>query len=344
MSQQLLGLHALIQEANLKFKVYEMGRYVREVSIDEWNEFEHGNFIWPYPVQRQAFFAVVGINDKLEESIVWTLRLPLDERGFLNLGARDQLVHTLIERASENAKALAEGRTKELKSAAEDIAQAFEPSLDKKAKLNSLIRRDNNAPSVEGFSLANRWLHSTEVNWQELSLQALSDLLVRHRDNGIAKALAAKVPSLDGALVDTIGQLLEGEDLQPILVTALLNRLKEQLAGDYPPQTSAALLRALCSSNSAKEACALVLNSAHGISADCISVIAGRCWMVLQAPELTQQFLENLAKLDDGNSFVPVMHQLLYIDSLRPFILGQLHQQHLHSPELQSAITRLLGQ
>jgi len=344
MSQQLLGLHALIQEANLQFKVYELGRYVRAISIDEWNEFEHGNFIWPYPVQRQAFFAIVGINDKLEESIVWTLRLPLDERGFLNLGARDQLVHTLIERAGENAKALAEGRTKELKSAAEDIAQAFEPSLDKKAKLNSLIRRDNNAQCVEGFSLANRWLHSTDVNWQELSLQALSDLLVRHSDAGIAKALAAKVRELDPALLDTMGQLLEGEELQPVLAAALLERLKHQLNGDFPPQASAALLRALCATKVAKEACGLVLNSAHGISADCISVIAGRCWNQLQAPELTQLFLENLAQLDDGNSFVPVMHQLLYIDSLRPFILGQLHQKQLHSTQLQTAIDRLLGQ
>ena len=343
MTEQLLGLRALIEQANLSFRAFEVGRFVKPLSNSNWNSFELGELTWPYPVQQHACFAVVGLNETLDESIIWPLKLPLDEQGKLNLGARDQLVHTLISRASDNAKALAEGKTDELKSAADDIAQAVSLPLIKQAKLNSLIRLAAHAPCAEGFEDAKQWFSNMSEPWQSLSVQAVADVCVRIDQQGIASGLAKQINSIDLSPLETIAELTEGESLKPVLNTALMEKLQSELTSDNRPNTTAALLRMLSGTDRAEDAVLNTLNSAHGLSPECISVISGRAWQTLMNPTICHRFLENLAMLDNGQSFTPVMHQLLYIESLRPFILGAFHQSHLHSNALTQAIQSLLG-
>lgn len=342
---ELLGLSALIEQANMQVAVFDMGRSVTPVNYDDWLAFELGQWVWPTPVQQHAHFALLGYDETKAQTIAWFFKLPLDEQGKLLLGARDQLVQVLLERAAENAKALSEENADDLKSVGAELAQSLNPTTEKQARFNALARLALELEPTEYFTQTIELIDSNAWDrWQEMPIQGLAELATRQHEPGNAKRLANAFEHLELQPAIHLAALLDGENIQPLLRKRIVARLDDALHRDGTGAEEVLLMQALsgCDLEYKVDICRKVLNSSRGISAEAISVISGRFWNTLMTPDITMQFLENLANLDNGASFRPVLTQLLYFSHIRPFLLAAMNDPKA-SDQLRSLIAQLLG-
>lgn len=344
MSDQLLTLQSLLEQANFKVFAFDMGRSVVSLDPKFWTEFEHGNAAWPAPVLRHAHFALLGVDPSNEQSIAWFFKLPLDERAHLNLGARDQLIETIIQRASDNAEALKKGESADLRSAGAELIQSIVPTTEKQARFHALARKVLQLPPTEHFNRAIELIdHPSHDNWAELPLQGLAELATRHEEQGNTQRLATLVEKLDIEPLIHLSALIDGEPIRPLLAKQLQRRIEHQLRSDTNNTQPVHMAQALshADENVSLETARAIINSSQGVSADGISVISGRFWKALQHPELALQFLENIVLFDQGRSFPSAVQQLLYLTEIRPFVLAALNDPN-RSDALADAVNTLL--
>ncbi len=344
MSDQFLTLQSLLEQANFEVYAFDMGRSVVSIDPKFWTEFEHGNAAWPAPVQRNAHFALLGVDSSKEHSIAWFFKLPLDERAHLNLGARDQLIETIIQRASDNAEALKKGESADLRSAGAELIQSITPTTEKQARFHALARKALKLPPTEHFNRAIELIDNhSQDSWAELPLQGLAELATRHEEQGNTQRLATLVEQLDDESLTHLSALIDGEPIRPLLAKHLQLRIEKHLHSDTNNTQPLQIAQALSSADEtiSLETARAIINSSQGVSADGISIISGRFWRALQQPELALQFLENIVMLDEGRSFPSAVQQLLYLTEIRPFVLAALNDPN-RSDALAEAVNSLL--
>jgi len=345
MTDQLLTLKALLEQANFNVYAFDVGRSVVPIDNERWNSFEHGLSPWTTSVMQHAHFALLGIDNKLEHSIAWFFKLPLDERAHLNLGARDQLIETLIQRAGENAAALEKGESSDLRSAAADLVQSITLSTEKQARFHALARQALRLEPTEHYQAAIELIDSSDTQaWASLPLQGLAELAVRHEAQGNTQRLSTLAEHLDTTSLVHLTSVIDGESIRPRLARVLLKRIDAILHNDTSDTESLFIAQALSHADkeSYHRAAQAIINSSKGVSTDGVSIIAGRFWRALQDPKLALQFLENVAMLDNGRSFTSVIQQLLYLTDIRPFLLAALNDPK-RSETLGGVVEKLLN-
>ncbi|MEQ3695928.1 MAG: DUF3549 family protein [Pseudomonadales bacterium] len=330
MTDQLLTLSALLEQADLEVATYDLSRQIRRIDHQDWLAFERGEQAWENPVQAAATFAIVGLNkQQIENSVVWFFQLPLDERMHLNLGARDGLIDQLLSRAAANAENLNAEEATDLQAAAKDLSASIQPPVERRAKFHSMLRVDNQLASTDNYQLVKRWLDNPEDQDVDLlPLQGLADLSVRLNQPGVAQKLSANAHLLGDRHWQILAHLLENEALPALLIKTVESHLQAELTSDRDATKTAALLQSLagCDAECRQRNLLRTLNSAHGISGEVIGVVAGRFWNDLQQPDVCRQFFSNLLQFNEGISFVPVVRQLMTFEQLRPFIIACLNQ------------------
>ena len=346
MTDQLLTLSALLEQADLEVATYDLSRQIRRIEHSDWLAFERGEQAWANPVQAAATFAIVGLNKhQIENSVVWFFQLPLDERMHLNLGARDGLIDQLLSRAAANAENLNAEETADLQAAAKDLSASIQPPVERRAKFHSMLRIDNQLASTDNYQVVKRWLDAPEdLDVDLLPLQGLADLSVRLSQPGIAQKFSANAHLLGNRHWQILAHLLENELLPAVLMKTIENQLQAELTSDRDATKTAALLQSLAGCDMACRQRNLLrtLNSAHGVSGEVIGVVAGRFWNDLQQPDVCRQFFGNLLQFNDGVSFVPVLRQLMTFVPLRPFIIASLNQP-FEDEQLESRRLKHLG-
>ena len=345
MSDQLLTLATLLEQAQLEVAAYDLSRQIRRIDSADWKQFEQGEIPWESPVQGAAMFAIVGLDhNQIENSVVWFFELPLDERMHLNLAARDGLIEQLLSRAAANAESLQSKDAPDLQAAAKDLRASFQPAVERRAKFHSMLRVDNNLASTDNYQVVRRWLDDPSEPVDLLPLQGLADLSVRLHQGGVAQKLSQNASLLGDRHWQILAHLLENEELPEVLSKTIEEALVAELRSDRTATKTAALLQCLagCDSEIRKRNLLRVLKSAHGLSGDVIGVVAGRYWRDLQLPDVCRLFFANLLLLNDGQSFAPVVRQLMTFALLRPFIIACLNQP-FSDPAIESLRLQHLG-
>ena len=91
---QIAGITDFLDKAGTPFRVFDMGRRIQAISRETFLAFEQGERPYPYPLQQQAWLGVMVWDEKnLSDLVIWFIRFPLDARGCLTQGIRDDFVY-----------------------------------------------------------------------------------------------------------------------------------------------------------------------------------------------------------------------------------------------------------
>ncbi len=344
--EQISTITGFLESSGARLHFFDMGRRVEMISRDRFLEFEQTAIPYPYPLQQQAWFAL-QLQDKgrLQEPLIWFLRLPLDEQGKLLQAARDDFMHRLIERIGEQLQAENEGQ--QLESALQDNPYSFKPKDDRMALFHARVSRLLNLPPSRFYAHARDYF-SGEPGWEQWSFvgyQGIADLACRldQDDNeaGVTRAIAA----MPAQPLIALCHCLESATLSPRVTQALLERADQELRQSSPdPAVLAAAIRGSARSESAplqRKLISHILDSLPGNDIEILSAVSGRAWEQLLDAGICNLFLERLAENSAGQSaFNLCMADLLYLPGMRQPVLAAMRDPN-RSERLSGAIGAL---
>jgi len=335
------SLTELLQECGAQFRIYDMGRQINKISPAQFALIEKGHKIYPTPYLHHAWLALTLWNPKQKlQNVVWFLKFPLDEQGYLVQAVRDDFINRLMLNINQmlDAKELSEAED-----ALKDNPFSFTPDQEKMAIFHALINRTIKAEKSQFYPHCQQYYGGERdwSNWQDLGLQGIAEIAVNIEDNQKSikqhfnqyqqQPLIALCNSLEHGAIDNSLSLLISDKL-----TAILEK-EPDIA------LSCSLLRALrASSNKTLIAASLLntLNSNIGHNAEVLTTIAVKLSDYLIEPSLLNAYLEKLAVSNAGQQgFSRILSDLMFSETLRNPIL-----QAFRSPERSEALIIAIGQ
>lgn len=332
------SISELFNLSQSQYRVYDLGRRVTKIAKTEFSKIENNQTPYPFPSQGHAFFALSFWQKKTQQTYLWFLKIPLDERGLLNLGARNHFIAIIMEALGSDLSADPTERQAEL---LKNNPYLFTPPQYKLANLNSLISHELKEAPSEYYQSAKTYLNG-DLGWEQwhnIGVQGLTDFSVRLDDKSKQQALIKALPHLPEEVLTPLCSALENQKLSADLIQALINELSKNSNND---SRKLALLRALsasCEHVYAKDFIKLVIEQ-YELSIDMMIVLSGRCWEVFTDTSLLMRFLEKLVTIEHPSLFLSVFKDLVAIPTIRPILFTCMRSPQ-RSPELASAIGKL---
>jgi hypothetical protein len=338
----------LLHTSNSQFRLYDVGRKIEKISKEHFEKIELNQMPYPTPSQGNACIAIVFWQKKSPQPFLWLLKLPLDERGLLNQGARNHFIAIIVEALGED---LTQNVDKEQEELLKNNPYLYTPAQYKLAALNSKIKLElKQAPSeylspfISYITGDNGW-----NNWQAVGVQGITDFAVRIREETLqekhSNLLVNALPHLPSEVLLPLCGALENETFSVDLINALLNLFKEELRSsaktDVNVQLQQHLLRSLasnCQHRHVEKLVSELLQQQH-VSSELLITLSGRCWLALAKKEQLMAFFEHLVSSDDQALFNSIFKDLVSIPVIRPIVF-----ECMRAPERSAALSKAIGQ
>jgi hypothetical protein len=346
MNRPIGTITEFLESTGTQMRIFDMGRRIGKISRDRFLKFEKTELAYPYPVQQQAWFALLFQDSKQHrEPTVWFLRFPLDEQGKLLQAARDDFMHRLLERVGENLQAAQEGS--QLDTALKDNPYTYKPRDEHMAVFHAKAAQLFKQPPSKYFEHARDYF-SGKLGWDQwgfLGYQGVAEIALCQSQKEINKMLVTAIPHLPAKPLEALCRCLENETINLAINQALLDRL-DRILSETPTDTQqvAACIRGVACSQSQqlkKASVERVLEHPCATSPDILAAISGRCWEMLLDDRIRRLYLERLAVNDQGQLFFDqCMSDLLFIPGMRASLLSGIRNPE-RSEELSNAIGAL---
>jgi hypothetical protein len=338
----------LLHTSNSQFRLYDVGRKIEKISKEHFEKIELNQMPYPTPSQGNACIAIVFWQKKSPQPFLWLLKLPLDERGLLNQGARNHFIAIIVEALGED---LTQNVDKEQEELLKNNPYLYTPAQYKLAALNSKIKLElKQAPSeylspfISYITGDNGW-----NNWQAVGVQGITDFAVRIREETLqekhSNLLVNALPHLPSEVLLPLCGALENETFSVDLINALLNLFKEELRSsaktDVNVQLQQHLLRSLasnCQHRHVEKLVSELLQQQH-VSSELLITLSGRCWLALAKKEQLMAFFEHLVSSNDQALFNSIFKDLVSIPVIRPIVF-----ECMRAPERSAALSKAIGQ
>lgn len=336
-------LSSLLSHEDNRLRLFDMGRRVSKLSIDLFTKVEQNLVPYPMPFLHHAWIGMLMWNPKKkDENLIWFLKFPLDEQGFLVQAARDDIVNRLLQNA------LMPNINKE--DALKDNPFSFTPDAEKMAIFHAQAALILGQPASQYYEDVQQYLSAQRPHeyWENLGLQGIADFIVRLDQGTNELCLCTNLDKLPPPLMQSISRLLEHS--QPSYT--LLGALSRHLSGLLEQESSsvdliAALVRAISNTTLTQprdELIVKVLSSPYAIKTEVLLAIATRNLTSLYQPEILQVFLEKLAICEAGQqAFTRILSDLMFLPEMRALILKAFRHNE-QSDALRQAIGAMLGQ
>ena len=337
----------LLHTSNSQFRLYDVGRKIEKISKEHFEKIELNQMPYPTPAQGHACIAIVFWQKKSPQPFLWLLKLPLDERGLLNQGARNHFIAIIVEALGED---LTQSVNKEQEELLKNNPYLYTPAQYKLAALNSKIKLElKQAPSeylspfISYITGDNGW-----DNWQAVGVQGITDFAVRIREETLKEKhsdlLVNALPHLPSEVLLPLCGALENETFSVDLINALLNLFKEELRSSAKTEVNVQLqqhlLRSLASNCKHVHVEQLVseLLQQQYVSSELLITLSGRCWLALAKREQLMAFFEHLVSSDDQALFNSIFKDLVSIPVIRPIVF-----ECMRAPERSAALSKAIG-
>jgi len=340
----------LLHTSNSQFRLYDIGRKIEKISKKLFEKIELNQVPYPTPSQGHACIAIVFWQKKSSQPFLWLLKLPLDERGLLNQGARNHFIAIIVEALGED---LTQCVDKDQEALLKNNPYIYTPAQYKLASLNSKIKFELKqepseylSPFVSYITGDNSW-----DDWQAVGVQGITDFAVRIREEATSttenysEILVNALPHLPSEVLLPLCGALENEVFSVDLINALINLFKEKLRST--PQTDLDialqqhLLRSLasnCHHVLVKKLVFELLQQQH-VESELLITLSGRCWLALANDEQLMAFFEHLILSDDQALFNSIFKDLVSIPDIRPIVF-----QCMRAPDRSAALSKAIGQ
>ncbi|MFT5704104.1 MAG: hypothetical protein ACI8SK_000035 [Shewanella sp.] len=327
---EITTLTQFLSTANTQFQVYDMGRRVQHIDMQEFQQIEELISPYPAPILGHAQFAIV-FWDASQQHYIWFLKLPLDERGLLSPAPRTQFIRMIIEALGQDpTQVLSEEQQQKMA----NHPFSFKPTSEKLALFNALVKKQLDQKVSPQYEFAYQYL-SKKVdpeNWQEIGLQGVADICARADEIDHLTILINSFDFASSEVQVAVCQCLEHLVIDEKLADTILKKLLT-VDNELKPY----YLRALASDEA---------RSAEGIShlagqglldANALITIAARNWIALKDVHTRKMFLETLAT-QEQHFFNQIFADIVAIPVLRVQLLSDLR-----NPDRSEVLTTAIG-
>ncbi|KGK42456.1 hypothetical protein LH51_07160 [Nitrincola sp. A-D6] len=98
-------LTQLLQHDDNRLLIFDMGRRISKLPIETFTRVEQNQVPYPLPFLHHAWVGLLLWNPSAkDQNLIWFLKLPLDEQGFLIQAARDDIVNRLLQNAMDRSR------------------------------------------------------------------------------------------------------------------------------------------------------------------------------------------------------------------------------------------------
>lgn len=337
---QMPSLVEFLRQSDTQLRIFDMGRRVSKLPPETFNKVEQAQIVYPSPFMHHAWIALLMWNPKLkDQNVVWFLKLPLDEQGYLVQAARDDFMNRLYQ----NINNVISGDTKN--DALQDNPFSFKPDQEKMAIFHAHATLAIGQPTSQFYEEAQQYFAGQlgfEL-WQNLGYQGIADLVVRHESGRNNEILTTAIAQLPSEPYEVLCTCLENIEPDYKLFGALRKRMAVSLEDKGTTANHiAAQIRAISNGRdeeAKRDLLIAVLNTEHAQDAEVLAAIATRCCNSLKYPELLKPYLEALATGKSGQvGFSRMLADLMFMPDLRALILHVFR-----SPDRSDALAEAMG-
>ncbi|MEW6991057.1 DUF3549 family protein [Colwelliaceae bacterium 6441] len=332
------SISELLTLSNCQFRIYDIGRKIDKLSKETFNKIELNQLPFPSPSQGNAQLAIAFWQKQSQHPYLWFVKLPLDERGLLNQGARNHFVAIIAEALGAD---LSVDPTEKQAELLKSNPYIFTPSQYKLAMINSLLSFDLKRPVSQYYSTFTMYLEQENwQKWQDIGVQGITDFVARLDDKAQNELLANAISHLPFEVLSPLCGALENTTLAYCVIESILNLLVDLPVNEIEKKQM--LVRCLASSISHP----LVqdyfeeLLCASSLETDLLICISGRCWAVLTDEIRLMKYLELLVQKNNTELFNAVFKDLVAIPTVRPLLFKCIRQTN-RSEALSMAIGQL---
>ena len=339
MQEQLSSITEFLRQGRFQFHVFDLGRRICPIAPSLFAEIETQQTLYPYPFQQSAWLGIMFWDEnKRSDAIIWFLRFPLDELGYLQISSRDAFLQQLFDQLATAAQAQQEGAA--LADTLKESCFAFKPQQDRLAMFHAKAHKILAQPASHYYAHTQNYLRGElgYEQWSFLGLQGIADVLARLDEDNNEAILTEAIAAIPDQPLTIIANLLEHVAPKQRLSEALLIKLQQQFkqaqfeqAKLKPTQFKqtqrvpllAALLRALSNSQISTirhQAWTLLLQSDLSTEIELLAVLSGRAWQDLRDENRFRAFLEALAQCSQEQFFI-LLVDLMAIPTLREPLL-----------------------
>ncbi|AAZ25512.1 DUF3549 family protein [Colwellia psychrerythraea] len=337
-------LSELLKLSGSQYRLYDIGRLVSELPKEQFEKVELNQLPYPTPTQGCACIAIAFWQKQSSQPYLWLLKLPLDERGLLNQGARNHFIAIIVE-------ALGADLTQETSKKQEELLSSnpylFTPAQYKLASLNSKIKVDLKQQPSAYFSPFREYLsHGSDWgNWQGVGVQGITDFIARIKHDNHSELLLNALPHLPDEVLSPVCSALENEQYPVVLIDALVSALENALIIPDNSVKTMQLLRSLAANSDHTHVRKVVgqLLSNQEVSSELLITLSGRCWQALADEKMLMCYFEHLLSNNNLPLFSSIFKDLVTIPLIRP-VAFQCIRSEDRSPALAQAIGQLLSQ
>jgi hypothetical protein len=333
-------LSQLLTQSGCEYALYDLGRRIEPISNQEFEQVELGRLPYPYPVQRQAQFAIAYWNDA-QQPWFWFLKFELDERGLLNSADLGNFLKYVVDAMGTRLqKSLSVEQQEQLG----NNPYTFKPKEDKLAMFTSIVRAKLDLPASQYLDHADHYFQGQLgwENWQTVGLQGITDLAARLRFAHNERTVKQALSHLPNQPLYAILGALEHCTISASMARKLADRIEDELE---KPEVDLFLITALVRALSGDQGDTLsnildtVLSKPELCHPEMMIAIAGRSWSPLAQTNVAEQYLIRLAQTKQQTLFNQLFADLVMIPKLRMVILPLLNQAP--SAELEHALIAL---
>jgi hypothetical protein len=344
-TSNIATLSELLTLSGSQYRIYDMGRLITKLPKEQFEQVELNQLPYPNPSQGHAFIAITFWQKKTDQPFLWLLKLPLDERGLLNQGARNHFIAIIVEALGAN---LTQTTNKEQEELLSSNPYLYTPAQYKLASLNSKIKVDlKQAPSqyFNDFLSYLSQIKSQSNQWQHIGVQGITDFIAQINENNHSKLLVDALPMLPSEVLSPICSALENERYSVTLIDALIDLMAKPLNVTQDNETDLAtrlmLLRALAANSHHPHVIQQISQLlAHSqLNEQFLITLSGRCWQGLADEKRLMTYFEVLLKNNDLALFKNIFSDLVSIPLIRPVALACIRSEHRSS-----ALAMAIGQ
>lgn len=326
----------LLSLSQCQCRVYDLGRRIEKINKESFEKLENNQLPHATPIQGHAHFAICFWQKHSPTPYLWFVKLPLDERGLINQGARNHFIAIIVEALGTD---LSVNPTEKQEELLKNNPYIFNPSQYKLAMLNSLLNAELKKPPSSHYQPVVQYFQSKDWSqWHQLGAQGLTDFISRLNESSNEALLISALKQLPNEVLSPLCSAMENVELSADLIQEIIAFYYE---GNIEQQ--AMLLRSLASSTDHPFSQQLfsALLSQEFIAQEITIIIAGRCWQVLEQPEFCLLYLEALAK-QHADIFPAIFKDIVAIPSIRPYLFSCMRDPQ-RSEELAKAIGALFN-
>jgi len=340
MSEQPL-LTQFLTDADTQMRVFDMGRRVTKIPLSEFQQFEKGELPYCYPFQQTAWVALLFWHkkDKTKHNI-WFLRMPLDETGHIQISTRDDFMHLLISRLSEQVSN-AQSDNKNLTHALKDNPYVFKPTQEKMAIFHAKALKTLQQEPSQFFQGVLDYLQQANLEqWDTLGIQGIADVCIRCDEKGIEELLVKSLAKLPDQPFAAFCQYLENENCSASIAEVIYKRFQKE---SDKPATALNCIRAIANTQASgilqklvKEA---LNNDSVATDPQVLIAISAKAWHCLEDDSTRNLFLNRLATNNAGQDyFNAVVIDLMFIPGMRARILADFR-----NPDRSEVLSNAVG-